>query len=110
MILVMGGFASGEKEYVQNQWGYQPEDFACEITTKPVVCDLQNMDCSSVETLLPQLLEKEIVICNEMGCGLVPMDKQERAHRENVGRLCVALAKKAEEVHRVYSGIGSQIK
>ena len=110
MILVIGGYASGKKEYVQQKFGYRPEDFDSEITTKPVLYDLQKMDCSRTQALMETLVKQEVVICNEMGCGLVPMDKKERIQREEVGRLCVLLAKEAEEVHRVYTGIGCRIK
>lgn len=44
------------------------------------------------------------VICDEVGCGVVPMDRAEREWREAVGRVCCALAKEAE-VERVVCGI-----
>lgn len=51
-----------------------------------------------------------IIICDEIGCGLVPVDAFERACREAVGRICTALADKAERVDRVICGIGTRIK
>ena len=51
-----------------------------------------------------------VIICDEIGNGIVPMDPFERTYRENTGRLLIELAKKAEEVERVICGIGQKIK
>ena len=53
---------------------------------------------------------KSIIICDEVGCGLVPMEKSEREYREAVGRICCEIAKNACKVHRVICGIGVIIK
>lgn len=46
-----------------------------------------------------------IMICNELGNGVVPMDAFDRLYRETVGRICCHLAKTAEQVIRVTCGI-----
>ncbi len=51
-----------------------------------------------------------VVICDEVGCGLVPMDSFERAWREKVGRVCCYFAGEAQQVIRVVCGIGTRIK
>lgn len=51
-----------------------------------------------------------IIICNEVGSGIVPMEKEERIYREEVGRICCILAQKATDVIRVVCGIGTEIK
>lgn len=51
-----------------------------------------------------------IIICDEIGNGIVPTDAFEREYRERVGRILVQLAKSAEEVERVICGIGQKIK
>lgn len=51
-----------------------------------------------------------IIVTDEIGYGIVPADAFEREYRENTGRVCTALAAKAEEVHRVICGIGVKIK
>ena len=50
-----------------------------------------------------------IVICNEVGCGVVPMLKEEREYREQVGRMQVILAKSSESVERVICGIAQKM-
>lgn len=51
-----------------------------------------------------------IVIADEIGNGIVPLDAFERAYREQTGRAEILLAKKADEVVRVICGIGQKIK
>ncbi len=51
-----------------------------------------------------------IIISDEIGNGIVPIDAFEREYRERTGRILVKLADKADEVVRVICGIGQKIK
>lgn len=51
-----------------------------------------------------------IVICDEIGNGIVPMEAEERIYRERTGRILEQLAAQADEVVRVVCGIGLKIK
>ena len=51
-----------------------------------------------------------IVISDEIGNGIVPLDSFEREYRERTGRILVKLAEQADEVVRVICGIGQRIK
>ena len=51
-----------------------------------------------------------VIISDEIGNGIVPIEAFEREYRERTGRILVELAKKAEEVERVICGIGQKIK
>ena len=51
-----------------------------------------------------------IIVCDEIGCGLVPVDAFERAYREAVGRICTELVKYADDVHRVTCGTGVRLR
>ena len=51
-----------------------------------------------------------IIICDEIGNGIVPIDPFEREYRERTGRILVKLAMRAEEVERIICGIGQKIK
>ena len=114
MILVIGGLASGKRDFIKTEYGYSDKDMADAVINEcPVLFNLQDLVAARLadaDTLLPDLLEKQIVICNEVGCGIVPIDKADRAAREATGRLCLALAQKAEKVVRVYCGIPTAIK
>jgi adenosylcobinamide kinase/adenosylcobinamide-phosphate guanylyltransferase len=51
-----------------------------------------------------------IIISNELGCGIVPMDPEDRAWREETGRASVRIAKSSDEVYRLVCGIATRIK
>ena len=55
---------------------------------------------------LPEL----VILCDEIGNGIVPMEKEERAWREETGRLLCRIAAEAESVERVFCGIPTLIK
>ncbi|MCD7833739.1 MAG: bifunctional adenosylcobinamide kinase/adenosylcobinamide-phosphate guanylyltransferase [Lachnospiraceae bacterium] len=50
------------------------------------------------------------IVSNELGYGIVPMEKEDRLWREAVGRICTGLAAKADEVVRVICGMGMRLK
>ncbi|MCD8076307.1 MAG: bifunctional adenosylcobinamide kinase/adenosylcobinamide-phosphate guanylyltransferase [Lachnospiraceae bacterium] len=50
------------------------------------------------------------IVSNELGYGIVPMEKEDRLWREAVGRICTSLAAKADEVVRVICGMGMRLK
>ena len=51
-----------------------------------------------------------VIICDEVGNGIVPLDSFEREYRERLGRLLCEIAAKAERVERIVCGIGQRIK
>lgn len=110
MILIIGGRCSGKLAYVKGVLGYGQEKIAMhQIEDKPVLYGLQNVD--NIEKIsLETLLQKEVIVCDEIGCGIVPTEKQERARRETVGRLCIRLAEAADQVVRMTAGIPQRIK
>lgn len=111
LILVVGGAAAGKTAYVESL-GYPKSAFARGVLDeRPVLDDLQDLVARTLDgDLLSRLLEKKVVVCREVGCGVVPLDPAERALRERVGRLCVRLAERAEQVVRVSCGIAAVLK
>lgn len=51
-----------------------------------------------------------VIVANEVGAGVVPMEAQERAFREAVGRALCVIAQDAGQVTRAVCGIGVRIK
>ncbi len=51
-----------------------------------------------------------ILVSDEVGYGVVPVDAFDRAYREAVGRVCTELASYSKKVTRVVCGIGTVIK
>lgn len=98
--------------------GVLPE--AAGIKEKPVVLNhfhqwmkKRILDGGCPETEIRLFLEgcgDCIIISDEIGNGIVPIEPSEREYRERVGRLLTELAGRAEEVERVICGIGQKIK
>ena len=51
-----------------------------------------------------------VIVADEIGCGVVPIDRNDRTWREAAGRALCVLAQKSESVTRVVCGIGVRIK
>lgn len=66
-----------------------------------------------VAGLAQELIRKNpdvILVSDEVGYGVVPIDAFDRAYREAVGRICTELASYSTRVIRVVCGIGTVIK
>ena len=59
---------------------------------------------------LPPLRADAVVICTDVSCGVVPMDRVQRLWREEVGRTVCALARRADSVPRVFCGLPLRLK
>ena len=57
-----------------------------------------------------QLYPACIIIGDEIGNGIVPIDAFERKYRETYGRILINIAERAEEVDRVLCGLSQKIK
>lgn len=67
----------------------------------------------SVAGLAKKLAERNpdiILVCDEVGYGVVPVDAFDREYRETVGRVCTKLAAESKRVVRIVCGIGTVIK
>lgn len=126
MDFIIGGCFQGKRAYVREYYGFADMDFIDGEAVKDN--DMQGKHClagfhrfvrrllsegADIEKNVNLLLEKNdirVIISDEIGYGIVPIDAFEREYREVVGRQSCILAKKAEKVVRVVSGIGVVIK
>lgn len=51
-----------------------------------------------------------VIVADEVGSGIVPIERTERAFREAAGRALCVIAQEASSVTRVVCGIGVRIK
>ena len=124
MQLFIGGAFQGKKEYMMQLTGISE----AEILQDPAVSETmpyraidryhlrirrqmeQGQDpIRELERLL-QAQPQIILLCDEVGMGIVPMEKTDRDYREAVGRTMCAAAAQAEAVYRVICGIGQRIR
>ena len=130
MKLVIGGTAQGKLEYVLLKYELQKNKVwdGClpnntddiERKEKPVIINHFHLwvksrmisgGCPEDEIMsFLDCNEDCIIICDEIGNGIIPIESFEREYRERVGRILVQLAKRAEEVERIICGMGQKIK
>jgi len=113
MVLILGGFGAGKRSYARLLGYTDAQMNADPASDAPVLTALEETvrnDPESAEALLPLLRKKQLVLCCEVGSGVVPMEKRDRAYREAVGRLCCALAGEADSVVRIVAGIPQLLK
>lgn len=115
MVVVVGGLASGKRTYARSL-GYADAEMADGVLDeRPVLLNLQDYIASCPEDLSPEaiadsLASKEVVLCREIGNGIVPLDPHERAWREQVGRTLNILSARADSVVRMVCGIPVTLK
>lgn len=109
MILLTGGAYQGKTDYAKKyvQEGYEVINHYHQKVREQLQAGLDPMQ--EAEALLRQK-DRLLIISDEVGCGLVPMDAFEREWREAAGRVNCYLAKNAEQVIRIICGIGTRIK
>ncbi len=130
MILVFGGAYQGKLEYALNQFGVPADQvYRCSRDgeldlNKQVIYGLEEFVywCTENGVEAKAVLDSrfdmtadspylgKIFIANDVSQGLVPMDATDRAFREMMGRTLLHLAKEADEVHRVFCGLGQRLK
>ncbi len=124
MIFVFGGAYQGKLDYALQQFQKTQQDvYRCTRGNiqfnRPVIYGLEEFVLGCVEVgheatdiliANAENLEDKIIIACDVSCGVVPMDKGQRAFREMMGRTMIYLSKQATEVHRVFCGLGQPIK
>lgn len=128
MKLILGGFAQGKLRYVLKNHCVG-DDYIIYDADLPdsLPQDDQNLIINHLHEWIKKSLaaggcpEEElfaslskypncIIICDEIGNGIVPIEPFEREYRERTGRILVELASQSETVERVVCGLGQKIK
>ena len=124
MILIFGGAYQGKLEYAKENWNISDDDiFTCmeKLELDPAkkvyyglekfiyACVLEGEEPKDVISQIDDVNDK-IFIVNDISQGVVPIEADRRAWREAVGRTMLWLGKNADEVHRVFCGLGQRLK
>lgn len=122
-LLLIGGRSQGKTAYAAANWAIDalPDGESC-----PLEADLsggvlrlhllvaRRMASSTDpgEEILRTLDRGEdwLVVCDEIGGGIVPIDREEREWRELTGRLCCEIAARADRVERICCGLPQRLK
>lgn len=126
MELIIGGAFQGKKETAKAIFGLAEADI-CDGGSCPIEELFQAKAVSDFHMLIRRMMEQQIdvdawfeelkkknpdiiLISNEIGYGIVPLDRFERDWREKTGRICCLAAKEAGHVIRVLAGNPQYIK
>ena len=124
MRMIIGGAFQGKMEYAQKEYpGIRWVDGAACSEEELLQCEgvyqfhlyiRKSMEKYEEMRLFADRIIREnpqiVIITDEIGYGLVPIDAFERRYREETGRICTRLAAFSERVDRVVCGIGLPIK
>lgn len=110
MELYIGGYAQGKTEYVRRLHAQEnPVIFNhLHLWIREMLERGENPESALAAWLAAN--PDGIIICDELGNGIVPMERSEREYRERVGRILITLAERAARVERVVCGIGQRLK
>ena len=126
MELIIGGAYNSKLDFALNHYNLNKSDFQngaeCDLNTAFSKKGIYNLHLlikrfitSGVDDynkIIEKILSSniEIIICTEVGNGVVPLDKIDNQMREYVGRILSAISMHCTKVIRVYYGIPSIIK
>lgn len=126
MIMITGGAFSGKKDYAKKRFGFSDEEILngencspeavfsakCIAGYQLIVKRLleENADVQAFTERLCKENPNAVVIINEIGAGIVPLEKSDRIWREETGRAGCLIARNSSEVIRLVCGITTIIK
>jgi len=126
MILIFGGAYQGKLAYALERFNLAEDDvYRCGDDNANVPQDkkiVYGIDKwilalvkkeTNVEEAVRQFIDgnrNAVVICDDISCGVVPLDPVLRKWRESVGRSMAILSQSSDELIRLFCGIPSRIK
>ena len=114
MVLIVGGMAQGKLDFARRELGVAAWSEGA-LGEADCVHGLhralrETLDWREALARWQEAHPDGVVICDEVGCGVTPLDRADREWREKVGRICCALAQQAEAVYRVQCGLEARLK
>ena len=126
MILIFGGNYQGKLAYAMTRFQTTENDvYRCSSDNvkipenKKIIYEIDKWvlamvkDDIDVEKAMKQFIDNNrnaIVICNDISCGVVPLDPELRKWREAVGRSLAMMAGMSDEVIRLFCSIPARLK
>lgn len=104
MKLVIGGAYQGKTEYARKHYA------GMEIATNFHLTILEMVKNGIDTTLNLSEYANKVIICDDISCGVVPIDPIMRRWREELGRVLAILARESDEVVRLFCGIPTKLK
>lgn len=124
MTLIIGGAYQGKREYAKVTFGLEDDRiFTCTGTdidfSAHCIDKIEEFTLACVQAGLDPLTQfrqnraawdNSVLICQDIFCGVVPMDATLRQWRQVTGQLCQYLTANAHQVIRVFCGLEQRLK
>lgn len=126
MHLIIGGYAQGKLVYARQKYNVSDDEICDGAVEDFEICKGRRIynhlhlylrrkmeQTDDLSGLMEQFLRENpscILICDEVGNGIVPVAETERTYRETVGRMLCLAAERSESVERILCGISQKIK
>lgn len=124
MKLIIGGAYQGKREFAKAAFHLTELDiFTCSGEhidfSAPCIDKIEEFTLACVKAgkdpiLLFQAHEPQwegaVLICQDIFCGVVPLEDDLRQWRQVTGQLCQYLTKKATRVSRIFCGLEQRLK
>ena len=126
MILIFGGAYQGKLAYALERFRLAESDvYKCESDdantpeNRKIIYEIDKWILAlvksgiDIEKAMRQFIggnQDAIVICNDISCGVVPLEPELRKWREEAGRALAMLSRISDEVIRLFCGIPTRLK
>ena len=124
MVLIIGGAYQGKLDYAAAAFDLGEGDiFTCQGTeidfSKACVNALEEFTLACIRQGADPIAflrehrarwEHTVFICQDLFCGVVPIDTELRAWRHTTGLVCQYLSREADRVSRIFCGLEQRLK
>ena len=114
MILVTGGVFQHKLDFIYEKFSLTKNDVGTKIIykfnhiVKGWIDENKNVEEETKKFI--QNNKDSIIVMDQVGSGIVPVDKKEEVYRDAVGRAGCIIAENSDEVYNVVFGLGIKIK
>ena len=126
MILVIGGAYQGKLDFVKNEFNiYEDDTYYCKYEkdfidfNKKIIYKFDLFVLAMVKKEKDPVLyvkenidkfKEKIIICDDISCGIVPIEYEMRLLREKIGGCLSIISKNSDRVVRLFCGIPMDLK
>lgn len=127
MDFIIGGAYQGKLDIAKKKFGISEDEiFECSLDeneyidfSKRCICHIERFALYCVKNGMEAKdyfeehkseWKQSVVICEDIFCGVVPIDSDMRAWREMCGRLCTYLVRESNSITRAFCGLEQTLK
>ena len=126
MILIIGGAYQGKLDFAKEKFSLNDENiFFCNDESinidfdKKIIANIDKFILAMLKNNIEPIIyikynidkfKNKIITCEDISCGIVPIDYEMRMLRESIGHCLSILSKNSDKVVRLFCGIPMELK